>query len=109
MNKQKTGEEVMQYISKIAQRNGWVLNKDQEIIQMMREGLQQNFNYLGYYNCPCRDSQQDRKLDRDIICPCRYAEADIDEYGYCYCSLYFERNFDQNQKIIMIPERRSSI
>ena len=106
MNKRKTDEEVMQYISKIAQKNGWVLNKDEEIIQMMKEGLQQNFNNLGYYSCPCRDSQQDRKLDRDIIRPCRYAEIDINEYGYCYCSLYFDSGFDQNQKIVMIPERR---
>ncbi|MHA2053387.1 MAG: ferredoxin-thioredoxin reductase catalytic domain-containing protein [Candidatus Hodarchaeales archaeon] len=109
MNKSKTDDEVKQYISKIAQRNKWVLNKDLEIIQMLIEGLHQNFNRMGYFNCPCRDSQNDRHLDRDIICPCRYAAPDINEFGYCYCSLFFEENYDQNQVTKMIPERRPRV
>ena len=70
------------------------------------EGLQQNFNRLGYYNCPCRDSVNNNKLDNDIICPCKYADQDIQEFGYCYCSLYFDPAFDSSIKVKMIPERR---
>ena len=103
---QKSVEDVREYVEKIAKRNNWVLNQDNQTLKDLVEGLQTNFNHLGYYNCPCRDSENDRNLDRDIICPCRYAEDDIQEYGYCYCSLYFDPSISQDQEISMIPERR---
>ena len=103
---QKSIEDVRKYVEKIAKRNGWALNADLQTLNDLVEGLQINFSQLGYYNCPCRDSENDRNLDRDIICPCRYAEDDIHEYGYCYCSLYLDPSFSQHQQISMIPERR---
>ena len=103
----KSFEDVQNYVKKISDRKGWKLNSNKETLGDLIEGLVDNFNRLGYYNCPCRDSQEDRKLDRDIICPCRYAEPDIADYGYCYCTLYSRTNYDQNQGMKMIPERRS--
>ena len=105
----KTFEDVQKYVERISSRKGWKLNSDKETLNDLIEGLLDNFNRLGYYNCPCRDSQEDNQLDKDIICPCRYAEPDIDEYGYCYCSLYTRADFGQNQPIKMIPERRPPI
>jgi ferredoxin-thioredoxin reductase catalytic subunit len=105
MNK-KSIEEVREYVKNISDRKGWVLNRDSQTLEDLIEGLHQNMDLLGYYNCPCRDSENDRNLDRDIICPCRYAEPDIKEYGYCYCSLYFDPSFSQDIEVKMIPERR---
>ena len=106
MNDQKTIEDVRDYITRIAQRKDWKLTENQEALNDLIDGLKVNFNRYGYYNCPCRDSQNDRELDRDIICPCRYAEADIEEFGHCYCSLYFKKDYDQSKPLSMIPERR---
>lgn len=105
-NQAKSIEDVRKYVYGIAQRNDWKLNSNQEMLNDLIDGLMINFNRLGYYNCPCRDSQEDRNLDRDIICPCRYAKPDIEEYGHCYCALYFNKNFDFDNEISMIPERR---
>ncbi len=109
MTVQKSYVDVKEYITRISKKNGWKLNTDQESLNDLIQGLQDNFNRLGYYNCPCRDSQEDPQLDRDIICPCRYAEPDIKEYGYCYCTLYSRIDYDQNQSMRMIPERRPPI
>jgi len=107
MSKAKTEKEVREYVQKIAKRNNWKLNSRENMLQSLARGLVKNFNRLGYYNCPCRDSQEDRLLDRDIICPCVYArEADVEEYGHCYCALFFSHDFDMSGKISMIPERR---
>ena len=107
MSREKTMEDVRVYVETIARRFGWKLNERQEMLDGLISGLMQNYNRLGYYNCPCRDSQQDRKLDRDIICPCEYArEADVAEYGHCYCALFFRKDFDMSREITMIPERR---
>ncbi len=107
MIKRKTLEDVKEYVRKIANRYGWKLNTHMEMFESLIKGLNENFNRLGYYNCPCRDSQENPKLDQDIICPCTYARnADVEEYGHCYCALFFRKDFDISQEISMIPERR---
>ncbi len=107
MSKKREMQDVRAYIEKIARRFGWRVNSRAEMLDPLTQGLMENYNRLGYYNCPCRDSQQDRKLDSDIICPCRYArEADVEEYGYCYCALFFRKDFDMTGEITMIPDRR---
>jgi ferredoxin-thioredoxin reductase catalytic chain len=107
MSHEKTTEDVRTYVETIARRFGWKLNDRVEMLDGLISGLTQNYSRLGYYNCPCRDSQEDRKLDSDIICPCVYArEADVDEYGHCYCALFFRKDVDMSGEITMIPERR---
>ncbi len=107
MGERKTAQDVHAYIERVSQRSGWQLNNRGEMLDDLVQGLMENFNRLGYYNCPCRDSQQDPKIDRDIICPCLYArEADVEEYGHCYCALFFRKDIDMTQEITMIPERR---
>ena len=107
MAESKTAQDVHEYVKRVAQRQGWKVNNRQDMLDDLIDGLMVNYNRLGYYNCPCRDSQQDSKLDRDIICPCIYArKADVDEYGHCYCGLFFRKDFDMSGEIAMIPERR---
>lgn len=103
----RTYDEVLEYCRRICERFDWRLQTDAEMLDSLVEGLQRNFNTLGYYNCPCRESQHDAKADRDIICPCLYArEADVAEYGYCYCALFFRQDFDPARATSQIPERR---
>ena len=57
--------------------------------------------------CPCRLASGDRDKDADIICPCTYREADVLEYGSCYCNLYVSRAWNQNEvPHDYVPERR---
>jgi len=107
VKKSKTVEDVKIYVDRIAERYTWKLNSNEEMLNYLLVGLAENFNRLGYYNCPCRDSQEDTRLDQDIICPCLYArEADVKEYGHCYCALFFRNDVDMTGEIKMIPERR---
>jgi ferredoxin-thioredoxin reductase catalytic subunit len=102
----KSLDEVRAYAERIAEKKGWKLTGRRDMLEHLLNGLMENFNRYGYYNCPCRDSQDDRKKDRDIICPCLYArEHDVDEHGYCYCALFFRKDFDPSQPIKMIPDR----
>ena len=107
MSEKKSKQDVHEYVRRVAGRQGWKVNAQQDMLDDLVDGLMVNYNRLGYYNCPCRDSQRDSKLDRDIICPCSYArEADVEEYGHCYCGLFFRKDFDASGEIAMIPERR---
>ena len=68
-----------------------------------------NERRYGYWACPCRLASGVKKEDLDIICPCDYRDADLDEYGACYCGLYVSREVvDGKRKAARIPERRPS-
>ncbi len=55
--------------------------------------------------CPCRDLDGTGDNNKDIICPCTYSAADIDEHGQCYCGLYLSAGKDV-ANVSSIPERR---
>jgi ferredoxin-thioredoxin reductase catalytic chain len=76
------------FVEMVAAHHGWRASSDGEFLDTLVEGLTTNYNRYGYYLCPCRDSLGSREADEDVICPCRYARPDIDEYGHCFCALY---------------------
>ena len=107
MAKQKSKEDVLRYIKQVSEKRRWIVHpNDDGTLDLLIDGLQTNFNRIGYFNCPCRDSEEDIKIDRDIVCPCDYAQPDIKEFGRCYCALFFDPKYDFSKSIEMIPERR---
>ncbi|MCX7786210.1 MAG: ferredoxin:thioredoxin reductase [Spirochaetes bacterium] len=105
--KEKTLEETKVFVERVAQHQGWRVNPDREFVQTLLEGLTTNFNRYGYFLCPCRDSGNSRERDKDVICPCLYSKEDIQEYGHCYCALFFSPAFYASGKEYgPIPERR---
>lgn len=103
----ETKEGMMEYCKKVCEANKWILNKDEEILNDLIDGLVDNKKMYGYQSCPCRLASGKRDLDRDLICPCDYAPADIKEYGACYCNLYLHPDFyERGVVLIAVPERR---
>ena len=43
-----------------------------------------NEGRYGYRACPCRLADGEKSADLDIICPCDYRDADLDQYDTCY-------------------------
>jgi ferredoxin-thioredoxin reductase catalytic subunit len=103
----KSFEDGVQFVSMVAEHQGWILNRNLPFVHSLIEGLNTNYNRYGYFLCPCRDTDDSREKDKDIICPCDYAKPDIEEYGHCYCALYFSPDFYMKKnKVRQIPERR---
>jgi len=102
-----TRDGMIQYCEQVANKNNWILNKDDETFKDLIEGLLANKIRYGYQSCPCRLSTGKRDLDRDLICPCNYAPEDIKEYGACYCNLYMAPDFyEKGVDFVHVPERR---
>ncbi len=103
-----TAEELRAALQKTQEPKGFFFNRDQPRVKELLEALLLNKQRYGYMCCPCRLAQEDREKDRDIICPCIYREADVREYGSCYCNLYVSREWNQGQlpRDAYIPERR---
>ncbi len=77
-------EEVHRRLVSDAEASGYHINPDVPFALALAEGLAVNAARYGYELCPCRLTGGSRELDIDIICPCDYRDADLDEYDTCY-------------------------
>lgn len=90
-----------------ADEYGYFLCPDHELLGELIDGLVKNEGKYGYGPCPCRVSCGVKALDADIICPCEYRDADVAEFGMCYCGLFVSKDVkDDPGKLVPIPERR---
>jgi ferredoxin-thioredoxin reductase catalytic subunit len=94
-------------LKKDALDGGYRLNPDEEFVKNLVRGLLRNEQRYAYPACPCRLASGKKGEDLDMICPCDYRDADIDEHGACYCALYVnEAVANGTQKVAPVPDRR---
>ena len=104
-----TWEELLTIIKKIQEPKGYFINtRDEILVRDVLQGLLVNKERFGYMSCPCRLSSGNREKDRDICCPCEYREADVKDYGCCFCQLYVSEEWNQEKiaHVEVVPERR---
>ncbi|HSW64213.1 MAG TPA: ferredoxin-thioredoxin reductase catalytic domain-containing protein [Dissulfurispiraceae bacterium] len=102
-----TPEKLCETLAKFAASQGIELNRDREFTLDILKGLLRNEERYGYRSCPCRLASGRKEQDRDIICPCVYRDADITEFGSCYCSLYVSPAWNEGAvEHVLVPERR---
>lgn len=90
-----------------AKEGGYILNPERDFVLSLVESLAINTSRYGYPACPCRLAFGEKSKDLDIICPCDYRDADLEEYGACYCALYVTEDWIAGKKPHKsIPERR---
>lgn len=90
-----------------AEASGYHLNPERSFTRGLVEGLLINEQRYGYRACPCRLATGDKQDDLDIICPCDYRDADLLDWGACYCALYVSDEVLRGEREVQpIPERR---
>ncbi len=100
-------EALYERLKREAEASGYHLNPDREFTLGLVEGLLINERRYGYRACPCRLATGDKQQDLDIICPCDYRDADLNEWGTCYCGLYVSEEVLRGEREVKpIPERR---
>ena len=77
---------------------GYHLNPDREFTRELVQSLLVNQERYGYWACPCRLAAGDKADDLDIICPCDYRDADLNEFGSCFCALYVAQEILEGQE-----------
>lgn len=94
-------------LQKIQEPKGYFFNPDETMTMPLLEGLLTNKERLGYMACPCRLANGTFEADRDIVCPCEYREADVKEFGACFCGLYGSKDWAEGKvEKVVVPERR---
>lgn len=100
-------EKLYTRLKREAESGGYYLNPDDTFTKDLVRGLIINSKRYGYMACPCRLAEGEKKKDLDIICPCDYRDADITEYGACFCALYVSEEIASGKKSAKpIPDRR---
>lgn len=102
-----TPEKLYETLKSYAASQGIELNSDRDFVLDILAGLLRNEERYGYRSCPCRLASGRKEHDADIICPCRYRDDDVKEFGSCYCSLYVSKPWnDGTMPKKKVPERR---
>jgi ferredoxin-thioredoxin reductase catalytic subunit len=103
----QTPETLFEQLRRLQEPKGYFFNPDKEMTLALLESLLINKERLKYMACPCRLANGELDKDRDILCPCVYREADVAEYGACYCGLYVSKELhDAGKEAPVVPERR---
>lgn len=94
-------------LQKIQEPKGYYFSNDPELTWPLLEQLLVTKARYGYMACPCRFANGNYEQDKDIICPCAYRAADVEEYGACYCGLYVSQQWNEGAVAhVTVPERR---
>jgi ferredoxin-thioredoxin reductase catalytic chain len=100
-------DELQKKLGREAMASGYHLNPDAGFTRDLVKGLLVNEERYGYPACPCRLAAGKKANDLDIICPCDYRDADLNEFGACFCALYVAQDVLEGQRrVVAIPERR---
>lgn len=83
-------EEICSWVTRYAAENGWVLNPDLRVLDIVIRGLARNCKKFGRPYCPCRIRSGNPEKDQDIVCPCVYHRDEVATDGHCHCSLFFQ-------------------
>ncbi|MBN2488163.1 MAG: ferredoxin:thioredoxin reductase [Methanosarcinaceae archaeon] len=92
-------QQIFERTSKYAEKAGYKLNPDKEILDIVVEGLATNKEKYGKQYCPCRIVTGDEEQDRKIICPCAYHKDEIEKNGMCHCVLFFREDWSNHSDI----------
>lgn len=102
-------DDLYDMLKSIQEPKGYFFNRDRERTFDIIRGLLTNKERYGYMACPCRLAAGKRDKDKDIICPCEYRAADVEEFGACFCQLYVSREWNEERILhVLVPERRSA-
>ncbi|MCP4747447.1 MAG: ferredoxin:thioredoxin reductase [Desulfobacteraceae bacterium] len=94
-------------LKKIQEPKGYYFSNDKNRVDELLNALLVNKERYGYMVCPCRLGSGELQNDKDIICPCEYRQADVEQYGSCYCNLYGSKQWnDGTIDQQYVPERR---
>jgi ferredoxin-thioredoxin reductase catalytic chain len=100
-------DQLYETLRRAQEPKGYFFNKDKAGVMELLEALLINKERYGYMACPCRLASGNRESDKDILCPCEYRKADVEEFGSCYCNLYVSKDWNEGKRPkVHVPERR---
>ena len=83
-------DEIIKNYQEYAEKNGFKLNPDREVVERLIKGMLENEKKFGERYCPCRRVTGNKEEDKGKICPCQFMRKEIEEQGRCLCGLFWK-------------------
>ena len=79
----------LEFLKKIADRFGYVLNPDDEALNRVAQSMTKIRIEYGKNYCPCK---RHYPLDKEVdpLCPCETFKDEIAQNGHCECHIFFD-------------------
>lgn len=85
---QKEIKEQDEWIKKYAKQKGYKINPHWMFYTNLKLWLIESQKTFGKRYCPCYEPSGDQNFDRKLLCPCKFAEEEIQKQGTCHCVLF---------------------
>jgi ferredoxin-thioredoxin reductase catalytic subunit len=92
--KEEKIEELIKDYEEYANKNGFKLNPNREVVKRLVKGILENEKKYRFRYCPCRRISGNPEEDRPKICPCNFMRTEIEEQGHCLCELFFKKDYN---------------
>ncbi len=76
------------WIRKFAAKKNYALNPNWMMHANLEIWLSEMEETFGKRYCPCFEPSGDPQLDNKTLCPCKFLDDEIAEYGTCHCTLF---------------------
>jgi ferredoxin-thioredoxin reductase catalytic subunit len=87
-----TRKELKKVWESFTRDNEFMLNPDNEKVDLLSKGVLENERNHDLRYCPCRLALGDFEKDLELICPCNFiAQSTYEEKGECWCGLFIKR------------------
>ena len=91
-------DENVRRLMRIANEKNLVFNPDPARLQKVIGLMTENFEAVGEYICPCKQTNKPPVRGQDILCPCPDMMDEIAKDGHCHCRLFYTPEVADDQK-----------
>ena len=82
-----------EWIKKYAKHKNYTINPHWMMYTNLKLWLIETQKIFGKRYCPCFEPSGNLQIDNKMICPCKFAEKEIEENGTCHCKLFGRSDF----------------
>ncbi len=76
------------WLEKYAEQKNYALNPSWMMLTNLKSNLCEMEETFGKRYCPCFEPSADEELNKKMMCPCKFIDDEIAEYGTCHCALF---------------------
>lgn len=85
------------WIKKYARQKGYRINPHWMFYTNLKIWLAESEKTFGKRYCPCFEPGGDAEINRRLLCPCGFAEEEIQKHGTCHCVLFGKGDLTESQ------------
>lgn len=79
----------MKRLKALAADHGLVLNPDGKRVDKVAGLMAKNFDLVGEWVCPCKQTRRPPEKGADQLCPCDEWLEEIERDGHCCCRVFY--------------------